>query len=409
MKIWIVYQHAIPPSRSGGTRHHTLARLLMERGHEVSILSSSFHHFSRKEMERYQGGDVARKTEDGVPFVWFRTPTYLSGKFARLLGMFNFARQVYREGKSGRLGKPDLIIGSSPPMFAPYAAMRLARRFGVPFVLEVRDIWPQTVIDYLGSPRWHPMVVLMSVLEKALYSGAAKIVSVLPGSRRYLEGKGAAPSSFVYAPNGVDMEAVPGNPPLADGDGVLRLTYAGHHGYANNLSVILEAASLLEAQGYAKSVAFDLYGDGPYKQELIEQAKQMNLTSVRFLSPVSKALIYNTLARADAFLMPLRKADVFRWGISPNKLVDYMSCGRPILFGVSTQMNPVEEAGAGITCEPDNPRSLAEAVKRLAAMPADERRIMGENARRYAEHHYDIRRIADRLDAALREASNKRT
>lgn len=396
MKIWIIYQHAISPAQAGGTRHFEFARECLAQGHEPLIVSSSFHHFSRRETRHFGTSFVETATEQGVPFAWIKTPSYHTGKLGRFLGMAKFAWDVWRAGVGGKLGRPDLIVGSTPPMFSPYAGLRLARHFGVPFVLEVRDIWPDTIVTMLGYSRLNPFILFLSALEKALYKGARRVVTVLPGSQRYLEVLDVPIQNIAICPNGIDMQTVPLPAPPAQTQ-PFTLIYSGHHGYANNLDTLVNAAEILQAGGHGAAIRFRLIGDGPYKDILMRMVADKGLQNVTFEPSLPKSEVHAELASAHGFIMILRPSDVFQWGISPNKLADYMACARPVLFGVSCEENPVRESGCGIEFDPASPEDMARAVLRLSAMTPAERHDMGMRGREYAVRHNDIRAIMRRM------------
>lgn len=406
MNIWIVNHYALPPSQAGGTRHYTLAKALRQLGHNVIIWASSFNHWTKE--DQLKSGEAYRlEPIEGVPFFWIRTPSYKGNSLARMWNMAVFAYRMWRLGKVAGLEKPDVIIGSSPHLFAALAAERLAARFRVPFILEVRDLWPQTLID-LGnfSPR-HPFIVLLERIERHLYRKAAAIITLLPGAKEHMAGKGADPSRIVWIANGIDLELVP--PPQPPGsEGPFTVMYAGAHGLANGLELALDAACCLEQEGWGERVRFRFIGDGPEKPNLMKKAQCLGLHSVSFEDPVPKKAVYRLLQEADAFLLILRDSPLFRWGISPNKLFDFLSQARPVIFCVNTPFNPVEEVKAGVTVSPANPEALADAIKRLALLSPEERWSMGLRGRKYVEKHHSLNRLANKLEEVLTHAAEVR-
>jgi glycosyltransferase involved in cell wall biosynthesis len=185
--------------------------------------------------------------------------------------------------------------------------------------------------------------------------------------------------------------------------------YAGAHGLANRLEVVLEAAHRLEREGWGERIRFRLVGDGPEKPALVARTRLLGLKSVIFEDPVTKYDIYRTLQEADAFLMMLAYSPVFQWGVSPNKLFDFMAAARPVLFGVKTAFNPVQEAEAGITVPPEDSEALANAIKHLAEMSPEQRWAMGLRGRRYVEEHHAFARLGGRLEEVLAQVVQNRT
>ncbi len=402
MKVWLVNHYALPPQRSGGTRHYSLARGLIRRGHDVTLIASSVDYMRRQESHLAPGEQARLEIQDEVPFLWLRTPPYQGNSLRRVVNMLAFARRV-RTVVPRRLARPDVIVGSTPHLFGAWAAYRLARRLGVPFVLEVRDLWPQTLIDLGGFSPYHPFILLLAALERTLYRRAHAIVSLLPGGPDYIAQKVGRQEGVFWIPNGVDFSLIPDPVPPPPGEPFV-VMYAGAHGLANGLDVALAAARQLQQQGWGERVQFRFVGDGPEKARLMAQAAAWRLTNVQFEPPVPKEEVYHRLQAAHAFLMILRDSSLFRWGISPNKLFDFLVMARPVVFCVRTPYNPIGEHGAGLTAPPDDPDALARAIQQLAQMSPEERWAMGLRGRAYVEQEHNLDRLAERLEQVLQYA-----
>jgi len=384
-------------------RQHNLAGELIRRGHRVVIFASSFDHRTRQENRLAPGEKVKREDIDGVPYVWLRTPPYPGNTSARVWNMAVFAGRIWRVGKAAGFERPDVIIGSSPHLFAALAAQRLAARFRVPFVLEVRDLWPQSLVDLANVSARHPVVRGLEKMERYLYRRAARIISLLPGAVDHMVEKGADRERVVWIPNGINTDLVPPPEPPAN-DGVFTVMYAGAHGLANALDYVLDAAAVLQQEDLDRRILIRFIGDGPEKSRLQEVAAQRELTNVRFDGPVPRNRVYDLLREADAFVMPLKHSPVFRWGVSPNKLFDYLATARPVIFSVNSPINPVAEAQAGLTVPPENPLALAEAIKELLYMSPEKRWEMGLRGREYVERYHSFARLADKLEKTLKDA-----
>ena len=398
MRIWMINHYAEPYGRQ-----HNLAGELIRRGHRVVIFASSFDHRTRQENRLAPGEKVKREDIDGVPYVWLRTPPYPGNTSARVWNMAVFAGRIWRVGKAAGFERPDVIIGSSPHLFAALAAQRLAARFRVPFVLEVRDLWPQSLVDLANVSARHPVVRGLEKMERYLYRRAARIISLLPGAVDHMVEKGADRERVVWIPNGINTDLVPPPEPPAN-DGVFTVMYAGAHGLANALDYVLDAAAVLQQEDLDRRILIRFIGDGPEKSRLQEVAAQRELTNVRFDGPVPRNRVYDLLREADAFVMPLKHSPVFRWGVSPNKLFDYLATARPVIFSVNSPINPVAEAQAGLTVPPENPLALAEAIKELLYMSPEKRWEMGLRGREYVERYHSFARLADKLEKTLKDA-----
>ncbi len=404
MRIWFINHSSYAPSESAGTRHYNLSRELIRRGHETTVITTSFYHKTRKETRLKPGETWKKEIIDGVPFVWLGSPPYERNSPKRLWNMLVFAWRVRRQVGLRHEPPPDVVIGSSPDAFAAWAALHVARRYDVPFLVEIRDLWPDTLVDLAGMSPWHPLVLVLGWLEKHLYREADRILTVLPGSPERMVQKGADPDRIVWLPNGCDLTAADVEPPTTKND-KFTLMYAGAHGFYNGLDIVLDAAELLEHEGLEDQIHIRLVGDGPHKHELQKTASERGSRIVSFQPPVPKSEVFLTLRQADAFLMILRHAPVFKWGISPNKLFDYMAAGRPVLFAVDTPFNPIAEAGAGVSVTPDSAAALADGIKTLANLADSERRAMGRRARQYVEQHHSYRKLAERLETILLEVT----
>jgi glycosyltransferase involved in cell wall biosynthesis len=338
---------------------------------------------------------VIAESLDGVRFRWFWAAPYERNDWRRGWNWLSFSRSVLRWDPEGR--RPDVVIGSSPHLFAALAGERLAQRLGVPFVLEVRDLWPESMLAAGG--RKGPAYYVFERIARYLYRRAARVVCLAQGTVSHLERLGVPASKLVYVPNGVDADAFP--PVERPERDTFTLVYAGAHGPANGLDVVLDAAERLRGDPH---VRFLLVGDGPAKAGLVEDAARRGLSNVEFRDPVPKLKMPEVLAGADAGLMVLRDTPLFAFGVSPNKLFDYFGAALPVVCNVPGEVaGMVRAAGAGEQAEPGSAESLADAVRRLAARAADERAAMGRAAREWVTREHGRPVLADRLDVALRE------
>jgi glycosyltransferase involved in cell wall biosynthesis len=401
LRCWWINHYACPADEPGGTRHHALASHLAGHGIETTLVASSYHY--TKLVERLEPGEMTRvEDRNGVRFAWLRTRPYTSNPLAKLNNMRSFASRLLRVADTLPLERPDVIVGSSPHPYAADAGRRLAARYGIPFCCEVRDIWPGSLIDIAGASRWNPVVLHMGRLERRLYRSADRIFTLLPGSEGHIHERGGRPGSVVWIPNGIDPTLLPPVSPPEQG-GPFTLAYAGAHGVANGLDAVLDAAAILQRDHGRDDIRFLLIGDGPCKPALVQRVVDEGIELVEFRDPVPKSEIHGVLQQSDACLMPLKRGDVFRHGISPNKMFDYLAVARPVIFSVATPVNPVEKAGAGLTIAPEDPEALARAVLELSSLDPVERAAMGDRGRTYVLEHHDLSVLAKRVGEALRE------
>ncbi len=403
--VWILNHYAQEPGGPGGTRHFSLARHLPANGWDATIIAASTDHLSGRQR---LSDDQHRRVEtfDGVPFVWLRAQPYSGNGIGRIRNMFDYTRAVLKPENLNQIPPPDVIIGSSVHPLAAWAGRKLAKRYRVPFIFEVRDLWPQTLIDLGRISANHPAAVAMRWLERSLYSSASRIVVLLPQAGDYIEPLGISRGKIVWVPNGVDVEQFPMSA-LKPSSGTFTLMYFGAHGAANGLDTLLKAMRVVQDDPAGKNIVLRLIGQGPLKQSLRSLAEELRLRNVRFESHVSKQGIPALAAEADGFVICVRNLpNLYRYGISMNKIFDYMAAGRPAIIAVdSSSNNPIADAGCGLTVPPENPEALAAAIVDLAALPNAKREEMGRAGRRSLEQNYSMqhlsKRLADTLDACV--------
>jgi glycosyltransferase involved in cell wall biosynthesis len=400
-QVWILNHYAQEPGGAGGTRHYSLAKHLLAHGWKASVIAASVELNTGH--QRLANNERQRITDfDGVTFLWVRTPQYEGNSGGRMKNMLVYAFRVLMSSVTRDLDRPDVIVGSSVHPFAAWSGAIVARRFRVPFVFEVRDLWPQTLVD-MGRLRADGLVTkVLRMLEKWLYRRADRIVVLLPKAADYIVPLGVPADKIVWISNGVELAGYPqpSQPPMRD---VFTLMYFGAHGQANGLDCLLKAMAELKKMSAMAHVRLRMIGGGPLKPYLLDLARDLGLDNVEFGAPVPKQDIPALAAEADGFVFNLIDAPVFKFGISSNKLFDFLAAARPIVFCCDASNNPVEEAGAGITVPPGDPVALAKAIASLVALPADQRAAMGRAGRMYVEENHDFRILAAKLAVTLSE------
>jgi len=407
VNLWIFNHYAVSPDMPGGTRHFDLARELVRRGHWVTIFASSFHHGLRQEMKLTHDEKWRVEDIDGVRFVWIKTFPYQRNNWRRVLSMVSYMLRAWRLGQKlpkmvSEIEKPDVIIGSSVHLLAVFAAYWVAKHYRGRFIMEVRDLWPQTIIDMGKMTEGNPIIKALQFLERFLYRKAEWIVTVLPLVHEYITSCGIPREKIVWIPNGVDLSRFK-FPALQDvPDNRFKVIYLGAHGQANALDVLLDAAKVTQNQGH-QEIEFILIGDGLEKPRLIKLAIEMGLKNVEFNNPVPKAEVPQALDGADATVFILNDLPLYRYGISLNKLFDYLAATKPLILAGDPVNNPVEEARCGLTVPPRNPEALAEAIIELSRIPKEERHAMGRRGREYVEKYHSIPVLVDKLESCLKE------
>lgn len=406
MNIWLINHYALPPTEAGGTRHYSHARELIRRGHDVHVIACNFHHLKRRPITSITNRNWERQVLDGVPFTWISGRGYKSNSAARVINMFEFTARVWRKHWASGLSRPDLILGSSPHPFAALAAAHLASKYNVPFVLEIRDLWPYVLTEVGGYSQNHPFLQLVDRTMRYLYARADRIIMFSQHSSDLMKLYGADPDKIAWIPNGVDLNMNP-EPRSAPDDGHFTVTYLGAHNQWNSLDAVLDAAKLLQEDG-TRNVSIRFVGDGVSKPELVQRAQKEHIENVCFEEPVPKKRVPEVLHQSDAFIINNRKDGVSKNWMSFQKIYDYLAAGRPVVFGSCTDNDPVKEAGAGVSVEADNPRELADAIKFLAGQSPQQLSEYGLRGRRYIETRYSIPLLVDRFEALAFELAGHR-
>jgi len=405
MHFLLIHQSFATPNEPGGTRHFELARGAAERGHEFTVIASEISYLTGQSTA---GASVSKAdaTIEGVRVVRAFTPSTFGAGFAvRLFSFVTFAASSLI--KALRMEKVDVVMGTSPPIFQAVSAWLVSAFRRRPFLLEVRDLWPEFVID-MGLLKNGFLIRGSRRLEKFLYARASHILVNSPAYVDYLVRKGVASDKITLLPNGVDPAMFD---PSSDGndvrgrlklDGKFVVVYAGAIGVANHLDLLLEAADELKADS---RICFLIVGDGTERKRLQAATEARSLDNMVFAGAQPKREMRRFLASADACVAVLQNIRMFRMTY-PNKVFDYMAAGRPILLAIDGVIREVvETAGAGIYTAPGDAKALAEAVRFLACHH-QEREQMSRRGRSFVEQHFNRSRQSQQFVDLLQRLSS---
>lgn len=399
MKILYVNHYAGSPSYGMEYRPFYMAREWVRAGHQVRIVAADRSHIRAVTPDLKQASRMDEVIE-GVCYSWLKTPVYDGNGFGRVKNMASFVSQLYSTARSwADAEKPDVVIASSTYPMDIWAAKRIADLAKAKLIFEVHDLWPLSPIELGNMSRWHPFIMLVQAAEDYAYRHSDLVVSMLPNVREYMVSRGMKPEKLRIVPNGIDpAEWLEDGDVLSEdvskllselkGQGKAIVGYAGTHGVANALDAFIDAAKLIDDD----KVVFVLVGGGPDKLVLQERVRGEKLKNVVFVPPVKKTQIPALLQFFDVAYIGLQRQPLFRFGIAPNKLMDYMMAARPVLMAIDAGNDPVRDAGCGLTVEPENPDAIARGVKKLLAQGKDELAEMGARGRAYilAHHTYPV-------------------
>ncbi|MBN1890295.1 MAG: glycosyltransferase family 4 protein [Thermoflexales bacterium] len=400
--------YALPPDLPGGTRHFDLGCELARLGYDVTIFASAFNHSLRKKTRLLDASPWALEELDGVRFVWLPSMAYQGNDWRRLANMLDYTWRAYWLGRrltrlARRVRPPDVIMGCAVHLFAVLAAYGLSRHYRARFLMEVRDLWPQTFLDMGVWREGQPQVRFFRCLEQFLYQRAEKIIVLSPLTGDYLAQYSPTwAEKTLYIPNGTRLIRFEQNGlGRRPEPGAVCAMYLGAMGITNGLELILDAMQVINQQagGQSAGIDFCFVGDGPEKGRLQHLAKERGLHNVRFEKAVPRARVPDRLAEADILVLVQKQV---LYG-SSNKLFDYMAAAKPIVFALLAEHNNlVEQARCGVSASPDDPVDLAQKILQLARMPVEERQAMGGRGRAFVRENHDYSVLARRLLEGLR-------
>ncbi len=400
MRILLVNHYAGHPRLGMEYRPFYLAREWQNQGHEVEIVACSESHVRQKKPTLK--GWKTHQTIDDVSYTWLKSFRYNGNGVGRLFNMGLFVLRLWIYGRFFVKKPFDVVIASSTYPLDVYPCHNLARRWNAKFVFEVHDLWPLSPIELGGISPKHPLMKLFQHAEDYGYEHCDSLVSMLPCTLEHMLDHGLKKDKFHHVPNGVvkedweNRENLPELHQKAINDlkakNSFLVAYAGAHGEANDLESLLNAAELLK-----EGTHIVLVGQGPEKRRLIDHAKKLNLKNVTFLPAIQKHQIPTFLEQMNALYIGLAPQPLFRFGVSPNKLMDYMMAGKPIVYAIESGNHPVIEYGCGLETPPGNPKKLAQAIENIKSLKPEERVDMGRKGQQAVNQYFDYSKLAEKF------------
>jgi len=400
--VLLIHQLFVLGREAGGTRHVELARHLARAGDRVTVIASPVSYLTGR---AHSSGERSGEVEPGITLLraWTLRPRRQSFP-GRVLSFVSFAASSTLAAL--RTPGVDVVWGTSPPLFQALGALLVARLRGVPFVLEIRDLWPDFAVQ-LGVLRSRWMIAAARFAERLVCRQADRVIVNSPGFVPHVVALGVDPARVALVPNGVEVDDFDPTErggafrrELGIGAGDVLVVYTGAQGEPNDLGVVLEAAARLKDRA---DIHFALVGDGRAGEALQDRAKELGLARVTFVPPRPKAAMPEVLAAADVCLAILKPIPLFDTTY-PNKVFDYMAAGRPTVLAIDGVIRRVvEDAGGGVFVPPGDGAALARAVVRYAD-DAGLRARHGKAARRAVERSFRREQHARRLRQVLRQA-----
>ena len=394
MKILLLHQAFVSPDEPGHTRHFEMARYLREHGHELVIVASDQNYQTGRRIVKRRGL-FTEQLIDGVRVLRVYTyPALHESYFWRVISFLSFT--VSSVWTALRLKDVDLVMGTTPQIFQAFSAWLVAFIWRKPFLLEVRDLWPDFGIS-MGVIRNPVVIALARWLEKFLYEHATHILVNSPAYKEHILGRGVPEEKITFIPYGTNIDMF--NPSI-DGSSIRKklglehkfsVVYAGAMGQANDIYTVLHAAKRLNNE---ERIRFIFFGDGKERVNLQSEAGRLNLNNVVFAGVCPKKEMPLVIASSDVCLAILQDVPMFRMPY-PNKVFDYMAAGRATVLVIDGVIRDViESSGGGVFVEPGNDELLAKTILELSKDPGRVKQ-MGENARAYLVKNLDRREKMD--------------
>ncbi|OFI05793.1 alpha-D-kanosaminyltransferase [Clostridium acetireducens DSM 10703] len=402
MKILFLTQYCPPEVGAPQNRIFEFAKQLKSFGHEVTILTAMPNYPKGEIFDDYKGKKIVKEELDGIKIV--RTSIYATKEktfVKRLRNYLSFTFSSVFQGAK-HIEKQDVIITESPPLFLGWSGYVLSKMKKAKFIFNISDLWPESAVK-LGVLHNKMLIKMSTWLEEFCYRKAAAVTGQTKGIVDNIISRGINKEKVHLITNGVDTEFFKKqnrDEEFRKSIGIedkFSICYAGIHGIAQGLEVVIDAAELLKEH---TNIQIVFIGDGPEKKELINRAKDKGLTNVTFLPVQPKSNMPKIIASMDATVIPLKKLDLFK-GALPSKMFEALASELPIVLAVEGEAERlINEANAGITVEPENSKKIAEAIVKLYKNE-EFRNTLGSNGRKYVIENYSREKITRRLEKIL--------
>lgn len=415
-KVWIMNHYATNSYFNKGGRHYWLAENLIKNGYQPTIFCANTRHSSEDLIDTKASKYVVDNVE-GISFVFVKTSKYEGNGISRVKNMFNFFRNLFSVSKkyAEKEGKPDIIIGSSVHPLTSVAGIKIAKKFDVPCISEVRDLWPESIVELQDMKRNSPIIKLLYMLEKWIYKKSDRLIFTMEGGRDYIvdnkwdKGQGGPIDieNVRHINNGVNLISYKDNiknevytdKDLGDSS-KFKIVYTGSIGRANNVGLIIDAAKHIKDSG--ENIKFIIFGDGKEKKKLQQKCIDEGINNVIFKGKVEKNYVPSILSRSDLNIFTGNQSNLYRYGLSLNKMFEYFASGKPTLSNIECRYDIIEKYKCGITVEAGSSEAIADGILKFYNMNKKEYNKYCENALDAAEA-YDFKILTNKLIDIIEE------
>lgn len=406
--IWILNHYAVPPQLGPWSRHFKFAENLIKKEYNVKIFTASTIHNTNKNLIQ-DSSKYLYKQFNEVPFIFIKARNYFGNDKERVKNMLDYSIKLMSVSKKFDFKKPDVVYASSAHPLTWLAGYRLAKRYNAKFIAETRDLWPETLVAMGKIKRDSVVARILYKLEKFIYEKADKLIFTFPGGKDYVESIGLDSSKVRYINNGVDLEEFNRNKSQLvykdidlENPNFFKIVFAGAIGKANAIHRVIDVAEILIHKNI-KDIKFYIFGDGPEREKLEKYVKEKNINNVVFKGKVEKKYIPNILSKSNLNIFCLEYLlDLFKYGLSPNKMFDYFASGKPIVSNVESGYDILEKYKCGITVKGGSAEALAEGILKFYNMPKEEYETYCRNALR-AARDFDYKILTEKLEKVILE------
>ena len=395
MNIWIFNHYAQGADLPGGTRHFDLAKQLKSKGHNVTIFAAGFHYTLLKETVEYNDRGYKIEVKEGIQFVWVKTYSYKKNDLKRMINIISFAWKLNFLIPKINLETPDLIIGSTVHPFASLIASQFSKIYKVPFIFEIRDLWPQTFIDMNLWSKNSIKSKVFKYIEKVTVKRSDRIIVLSPLTIKYLNNEyGYEKNRILLLPNGInDNFLLPINQEFKD---KINITYLGGIDKVHGLEFLIQLADQLKDT----NIEFNIYGDGKERTNLESMVNEKKLLNVHFKGSVPKVEVPETLSKAN--LLFVSTSNVL-YG-SENKLYEYMATGKPIVVATTGEHNnPIKNIDCGVSLDRENINKASNDLIEFINVNKNNFVNIGENGQNYVKENRRMLILGNKLDQLCKE------
>lgn len=401
MKIWLINHYAVPPQYYPLARPSLFAKNLISMGHDVTIIAASTIHNSDCKNLIEDGAKVKELTDDGISYLLINCKPYRGNGKNRVINILQFARRL--QHVLDTLEKPDAIVSTSFDPISCYEGIKYAKKRGIRAVAEIADLWPETLVAYNGLGRNNLIVRCLRYIEKQIYTRADRVVFTMEGAYDYIVEQGwqkiVPKEKVAFINNGIDIEQFDYNKNhyyIDDDDllnsGIFKVVYVGAIRKVNNVKKLVDVAKLL----MNKQIKFLIWGDGDQLDSIRDYTIQSNITNVVFKGRVEKRYIPFITANADLNIVHNEETPILRFGLSMNKIFDYLAAGRPILVDFKSPYNPIIDNKAGVQSNTSEIQDIANEIELFFNLSNEEKDKLSKAAR-CAAQKYDFKVLTHKL------------